>query len=315
VYLTCILSDFPKSIIIELIFVFQDELVRIKSNKGATIADGYFTAGDARRTVNLLRMSLTCTTAMPSIKDDSDEEMEIDENGIERPSKTSQEILHSASSSEPARPVLSSGSVEGKSSSPKSTSPGKLSIMSIMPVISEPCLSESQSRKSPRTSSSISPSHRDIEESTEAAPSAADIPLVSNQKSESLIASIHRGLQIFEDGPKKGNKALRRASFSFFVRPISPEPPLALQSVPVPAPLQVKPVCFDAGTQTIPEELEEVMRDDSSVSASGDDILATNHDPSLELVPIDAPSPSEKSKKQKVPKVRLNLISLYMWHF
>jgi kinesin family member 15 len=290
---------------VRYIFDFQDELVRIKSNKGATIADGYFTAEHARRTVNLLRMSLTCTTAMPSIKDDSDEEMEIDENDVERPSKMSQESLHSASSGEPLRPVLSSGSMEGKSPSPKSTSPIKLSIM---PVISEPSLSESQSRKSPRTSSSISPSHRAIEESCEAASSA----VVPNQKAENLVASIHRGLQVFHDGPKKDNKALRRASFSFFVRPISPEPLLAMQSVQVPASSQVKSICVDAGTQTIPEELEEVMKDDSSVSASGDDILATNHGPGLELLPIDAPLPTEKSKKQKVPKVRLNLIGVYV---
>lgn len=320
-YLTCILSDIPKSNIILLIFNSQnedipksnmillisdsqDELVRIKSNKGATIADGYFTAEDARRTVNLLRMSLTCTTAMPSIKDDSDEEMEIDENDVERPSKTSKESLHSASTGEPTGPVLSSGSMEGKSLSAVK--------LSITPVISELSPSESQSRKSPRTSSSISPSHRAIEESTEAATSAVDVPLVPNRKAESLAASIHRGLQVFDNDPKKNNKAIRRASFSFFVRPISPEPPLSMESAPVSAPLQVRPVCVDAGTQTIPEELEEVMKDDSSVSASGDDILATNHDPSLELVPLDAPLQTEKSKKQKVPKVRLNMIGVYV---
>lgn len=308
-YFTCILSDIPESNIILLVFGSQDELVRIKSNKGATIAEGYSTAEDARRTLNLLRMSLTCTTAMPSIKDDSDEEMEIDENDVEKPSKTSQESLDSSSSGLATGPVLSSGSMERKSSSLKSASHKKLSIV---PEISKSSLSESQIRKSPRTSSTISPSHRAIVESTEVATSALDIPLLPNRKAESLAASINRGLQVFDNGPKKNNNALRRASFSFFVRPISPEPPSAMESVSVSASLQVKPVCqVDAGTQTIPEELEEVMNDDSSVSASGDDILAMDQDPSLDLAPVDAPLPTEKSKMQKVPKVRLNLIGLY----
>ncbi|KAJ1696962.1 hypothetical protein LUZ63_005474 [Rhynchospora breviuscula] len=291
----------------EQVRLLRDELVRIKSNRGATMGDGYSTAEHARRTVNLLRMSLTCTTAMPSIKDDSDEEMEIDENDVERPPNTSQESLHSASTGEPTGPVHSSGSMERKSSSPESATPGKLSIV---PVICEPSLLESQSRKSPKTSTSISPSHRVVEESSEAATSALDISLARNRKAESLAASIHRGLQVLDNSPKKSNKALRRASFSFFVRPISPEPPSCLESVPVPAPLQGKPACkVDACTQTIPEELEEMMKDDSSVNASGDDVLATSHDPSLELVPVDAPLPAEKSKKQKVPKAVKKLLA------
>ncbi|KAJ4762336.1 Kinesin-like protein [Rhynchospora pubera] len=52
----------------EQVRLLRDELVRIKSNRGATMGDGYSTAEHARRTVNLLRMSLTCTTAMPFIR-------------------------------------------------------------------------------------------------------------------------------------------------------------------------------------------------------------------------------------------------------
>lgn len=63
----------------------QEELLRMKSN--GTSADGnggYSTGWNARRSLNLLKMSLNRPRALPSVEHDSDEEMEIDEEDIER---------------------------------------------------------------------------------------------------------------------------------------------------------------------------------------------------------------------------------------
>ncbi|XP_058103126.1 kinesin-like protein KIN-12A isoform X2 [Magnolia sinica] len=62
----------------ELIRQLKDELQRIKSN-GA-----YSTGWDARRSLNLLRLSLNHPATLPRVEDDSDEEMEIDEEDVEK---------------------------------------------------------------------------------------------------------------------------------------------------------------------------------------------------------------------------------------
>ncbi|KAJ3675746.1 hypothetical protein LUZ60_004789 [Juncus effusus] len=282
----------------EQVRLLRDELVRMKSNNGApTGADGYSTIEETRRTVNLLRMSLTCTSAMPSsIKEDSDEEMEIDENDVEKPLNASQEELT-------------------KLESPKSDK------LSIVPVQRKSPLSESQSRKSPKTESSVSPSHKAVQESTEIGTETQnkelvlveesgntgteslnkELVLVPDRKTDSLAASINRGLEI---GMRRRKESSRRASFSFFVRPVSPEP----ESVPVP--VQQIRVCdrVSVGTQTVLEELEEVLKEDSSVSNSAEEI--GNGNDCLELVPVDLPVPTENpKKKQKVPKAVKKLLA------
>ncbi|KAK1290285.1 Kinesin-like protein KIN12B [Acorus calamus] len=70
----------------EQIRQLKDELVRMKSN-GTTmnINGAYSTGWAARRSLNLLRMSLSRPTALPTIND-IDEEMEIDEEEVEKPS-------------------------------------------------------------------------------------------------------------------------------------------------------------------------------------------------------------------------------------
>ncbi|KAL5975391.1 TRAFAC class myosin-kinesin ATPase superfamily, partial [Asimina triloba] len=62
----------------ELIRQLKDELQRIKSN------GGYSTGWDARRSLNLLRLSLNRPAALACIEGDSDEEMEIDEEDVEK---------------------------------------------------------------------------------------------------------------------------------------------------------------------------------------------------------------------------------------
>lgn len=64
----------------------QDELHRMKSNGGIEGNSGSFATGwNPRRSLHLLKMSLGHPTTFQCIKEDSDEEMEIDENDVEKP--------------------------------------------------------------------------------------------------------------------------------------------------------------------------------------------------------------------------------------
>ena len=65
----------------------QDELHRMKSNGVSEGGNSSFSTGwNARRSLHLLKMSLNRPTTFQAIKEDSDEEMEIDENDVENPS-------------------------------------------------------------------------------------------------------------------------------------------------------------------------------------------------------------------------------------
>nr|XP_010907239.1 kinesin-like protein KIN-12B isoform X2 [Elaeis guineensis] len=71
----------------EQIRQLKDELLRMKTHGTQSENNGSYSTGwNALRSLNLLRKSLNCpTAALPVIKDDSDEEMEIDENDVEKP--------------------------------------------------------------------------------------------------------------------------------------------------------------------------------------------------------------------------------------
>ncbi|KAL6851564.1 hypothetical protein ACP4OV_020497 [Aristida adscensionis] len=70
----------------EQIRQLKDELHRMKSNGGLEGNNGSFSTGSkAKRSLNLLKMSLNRPTTFQAIKEDSDEEMEIDENDVEMP--------------------------------------------------------------------------------------------------------------------------------------------------------------------------------------------------------------------------------------
>ncbi|KAK1319576.1 Kinesin-like protein KIN12B [Acorus calamus] len=80
------ISQDDVNVLREQIRQLKDELIRMKSNGTAVdINGGYSTGWTARRSLNLLRMSLSRPTALPTINDDSDEEMEIDEEAVEKP--------------------------------------------------------------------------------------------------------------------------------------------------------------------------------------------------------------------------------------
>uniref|UniRef100_A0A1D1Z8I8 Kinesin-like protein KIF15 n=1 Tax=Anthurium amnicola TaxID=1678845 RepID=A0A1D1Z8I8_9ARAE len=82
----------------EQIRQLKDELLRMKSGVSAESNGSYATGWNARRSLNLLKMSLGCPTVLPVIDDDSDEEMEIDEEDVKRPCV--QSCLQSAASEE-----------------------------------------------------------------------------------------------------------------------------------------------------------------------------------------------------------------------
>jgi len=70
----------------EQIRQLKDELHRMKSNGGLEGNNASFASGwNARRSLHLLKMSLGRPTTFQAIKEDSDEEMEIDENDVEKP--------------------------------------------------------------------------------------------------------------------------------------------------------------------------------------------------------------------------------------
>ncbi|RLM73616.1 kinesin-like protein KIN12B [Panicum miliaceum] len=70
----------------EQIRQLKDELHRMKSNGGLEGNNGSFASGwNPRRSLHLLKMSLGRPTTFQAIKEDSDEEMEIDENDVEKP--------------------------------------------------------------------------------------------------------------------------------------------------------------------------------------------------------------------------------------
>lgn len=55
----------------------------MKSKGSSDNNGGYSTAWNARRSLHILKMSLARPKPLPVVKDDSDEEMEIDENDVE----------------------------------------------------------------------------------------------------------------------------------------------------------------------------------------------------------------------------------------
>ncbi|KAJ4954851.1 hypothetical protein NE237_011634 [Protea cynaroides] len=69
----------------EVIRQLKDELVRMKANGNSTDTNGgYSTGWNARRSLNFLKFSLNRPMTLPHVEDDSDEEMEIDEEAVER---------------------------------------------------------------------------------------------------------------------------------------------------------------------------------------------------------------------------------------
>ncbi|KAK6914368.1 Kinesin motor domain [Dillenia turbinata] len=69
----------------EVIRQLKDELLRMKANGNSENSTGSYSTGwNARRSLNLLKFSLNRPMTLPHMEDDSDEEMEIDEEAVEK---------------------------------------------------------------------------------------------------------------------------------------------------------------------------------------------------------------------------------------
>ncbi|XP_065023768.1 kinesin-like protein KIN-12B [Musa acuminata AAA Group] len=365
----------------EQIRLLKDELLRMKSNGSSDNNGGYSTGWNARRSLHILKMSLTRPTPLPIVNDDSDEEMEIDENDVEMPcvhaasqvspcvdrlsadltvSKENDfelretgscqvpaksdgkaiasigddldsqldanrevimhdEMIHVLSDSElptERKPSVENGQImladpsyNSDLSSNTILSPSNLSIepCHTSPVLQSPTLNSSPivdtstSRKSLRTSLSMSASQKNILEnvksssgavnaSTEALSldaSLSQIKRSSLKPTEHLTASLQHGRQVIDNWQQ--NSVLRRSSFRFSVRPTEGKPLIPVNKV-------------DVGIQAL-EELEDLPNICSYCknAISEDENKDGNRSKDLQLVPVDGLIPTEKLKMH-VPK-------------
>ncbi|RZR89884.1 hypothetical protein BHM03_00017671 [Ensete ventricosum] len=369
----------------EQIRLLKDELLRMKSNGSSDNNGGYSTGWNARRSLHILKMSLTRPTPLPIVKDDSDEEMEIDENDVEMPcvqaasqvsrvDRLSADLMVSkendfevretgscqVSAKSDGKAITSIGDdldsqldancevimhdekihvlpdselpTERKSSvengqimladplhnsdlSPNTiSSPSNLSTepCHTSPVLQSPTLSSSPivdtstSRKSLRTSLSMSASQKNILEnvksssgavnaSTEALSldaSLSQIKKSSLKPTEHLTASLQHGRQVIDNWQQ--NSVLRRSSFRFSVRTTEGKPIIPVNKV-------------DVGIQAL-EELEDLPNICSYCknAISEDENKDVNRSKDLQPVPVDGLIPTEKLKMH-VPKVGLKL--------
>lgn len=193
-------------------------------------------------------------------------------------------------------------------------SPSNLSIepCHTSPVLQSPTLSSSPivdtstSRKSLRTSLSMSASQKNILEnvksssgavnaSTEALSldaSLSQIKRSSLKPTEHLTVSLQHGRQVIDNWQQ--NSVLRRSSFRFSVRPTEGKPLIPVNKV-------------DVGIQAL-EELEDLPNICSYCknAVSEDENKDGNRSKDLQLVPVDGLIPTEKLKMH-VPKVGLKL--------
>ncbi|OAY69167.1 Kinesin-like protein KIN12B [Ananas comosus] len=304
----------------EQIRQLKDELVRMKSNVAAPGNTGnYSNNWNATRSLNLLRMSLCRPTVLSTIKDDSDEEMEIDENDVEKPPKeagmqlspaevevsthlnSSMEVK--ACSTEKKADIGDARSSEVENNNehnpvlPDNNIPGKRkSLQREDYKDSTDC-----SRKSPKTSSSMSASQKtilqnlksDFTETSRSDPSNVSSILRSRSSlapTEQLEATIHHGLQIIENN--QNNAILRKKSFRFSVNPVDLKPATPVNKA-------------DVGVQTISRESVaedlSVLKCSSKKEACPGKSNGSGLNIDLQLAPVDGSVPSERVKKQ-VPK-------------
>ncbi|THU46590.1 hypothetical protein C4D60_Mb09t06530 [Musa balbisiana] len=364
----------------EQIRLLKDELLRMKSNGSSDNNGGYSTGWNARRSLHILKMSLTRPAPLPIVNDDSDEEMEIDENDVEIPcvqaasqvspcvdrlsadltmSKENDfELRETGSCQVPAKsdgkaiasfgddldsqldanrevimhdekihvlpdselpterkPSVGNGQIMladpsyNSDLSPNTIlSPSNLSIepCHTSPVLqstlsSSPIVDTSTSRKSLRTSLSMSASQKNILEnvksssgavnaSTEALSldaSLSQIKRSSLKPTEHLTASLQHGREVIDNWQQ--NSILRRSSFRFSVRPTEGKPLIPVNKV-------------DVGIQAL-EELEDLPNICSYCknAVSEDENKDGNRSKDLQLVPVDGLIPTEKLKMH-VPK-------------
>ncbi|URE28620.1 Kinesin motor domain containing protein [Musa troglodytarum] len=218
--------------------------------------------------------------------------------GESNPSVEKEYIIHEAQ-------TRTSSSSPNSLVSPNSSGivPSQTSLVLQQPTLSKSPVLENFSRKSLRTSSSMSASQKIIEDDLKLGSGALSVSLAQSSyplntnatltnKTENLAASLQRGLQIFDN--QQLNSFVRRSSFRFSVALTDVKPVVPINKV-------------DIGIQTIiqdPEEMEQLSTYVCSCCkkiASQDENEDTKNGTDLQLVPIDGTMSADKLK-MKVPR-------------
>ncbi|XP_042395837.1 kinesin-like protein KIN-12B [Zingiber officinale] len=327
----------------EQIRQLKDELLRMKSNGSTGTTGSFSSAWNARRSLNLLKMSLNHSNTLPILKDDTDVEMEIDERDVEmlctggihldgqakEPTRlsTSQEELHELCQApmddeillpvsnaqkgnnvlEEKEPVICSEETHKPSSTMDLVStpcsigivPCQTSSVLIIPTLSTSPVTENYSRKSLRTSSSTSASHKILQDDISGAPNVSiaynSYPLSSScsraSKNENLAASLQRGLQIIDN--QQRSSAVRRSTFRFSISLADGKPIVPINKA-------------DVGIQTLADdseltELATYVCSSCKKVASIDECNDPNNDTKLQLVPVDGSVLTNKLNS-KIPR-------------
>ncbi|XP_077232591.1 kinesin-like protein KIN-12B [Tasmannia lanceolata] len=167
----------------------------------------------------------------------------------------------------------------------------------LSPVLQSPTLSisprvDNNPRKSLRTQSMLSVSQKDLVVNNKSGSDVLNLSKAPSRPTESLAASLHRGLQILDSHQQ--NSAMRQSSFRFSFKPVDLKPFLSVEKVHV-------------GVQTLSEE-PEVQVDSSAyicscckTRTSQPNCSEADDSSELQLIPVDGSEVAEKSKNH-VPK-------------
>ncbi|CAJ2677536.1 unnamed protein product [Trifolium pratense] len=290
----------------EVIRELKDELHRVKTN-GYNPSDGSggHSAALIRRSLILMQPRLHYPLSLPHIDEDGDEEMEIDEEGVEDHAR----ILHN-SSKDSAGFSGTNGYIGDPSDTMNCNNQASLGVVkcntdsilkspnpSVSPTISS-------SRKSLKTLSKLSPSQNNIHiESDLGLKSDLGIKAVNQKsmsnalssltapsfhtKTENLTASIHHGLETIDNhhcGASFGQSSLR----------LSLRPKDSKQIFPVDK--------VNVGVQTfVPDNTGEedsvMLNCNNCKSRMQLDVSKIDNNSNMQLVPVDCPESVDKPKK------------------
>ncbi|XP_020208008.1 kinesin-like protein KIN-12A [Cajanus cajan] len=281
----------------EVIRQLRDELHRVKAN-GYSPSDGngVHSAALIQRSLNLLQSSLNYPLSLPHVDDDGDEEMEIDEEGVEDHAV----VLHNSNGGFAGFSPIN-GSVGSPTAAMNCDTPASLSIVqcetshilkSPTPGLSPPI---SSSRKSLRTSLKQSPSennhHGESDLGTKTVNQKCMFTSLSSQtapnfhtKTENLAASIHHGLEII-DSHRNG------------------APLLSLSLRPKDSRLNFPVDKVDVGVQTFLDDSAK-MEDYAMFTCNNCksrmqlDVNEIDNSSNVEVVPIKCPESTDKPKRQ-----------------
>ncbi|KAF1867874.1 hypothetical protein Lal_00012770 [Lupinus albus] len=281
----------------EVIRQLRDELHQVKAN-GYNPSDGNggHSAAWIQRSLHLLQSSLNRPSTLPRIDDDGDEEMEIDEEGVESHAVVlCNSNVGSSSFLAPDAPIDSPVAAMNCDSAPILKCP----TPSVSPTISS-------SRKSLRTSSRLSPSENNLHGESDLCLSTKTVNQKSLSttfpsqttpnfitKSENLAASICHGLEIIDSHHRSA--VLRKSSLRLSLKPREPGLIFPVEKV-------------DVGVQTFLDG--NATKEDSVMftcnkckSRKQLDVNEMVNSSIMQLLPVDCPESSVKLKKQVLKAV------------